>query len=235
VDQLVVLDGDDTLWFVEPLYDEARSKAAAIIEKAQLDADLWERLERRRDIENVAKHGFNPARFPASFVEAYEALLADDGSTEPDTKVIERLRSAANEVFKKRAPLAKGAKEVVKDLRRIATVALLTKGIDVIQKKRIADAGLAHSFDIIRVVGDKTESEFKDLLSEAGYPPDRSWSVGNSVISDIEPALRLGMRCIWIDAPVWEYEQRRNPPVSRNLMIAHSLGSVVDIISGAEQ
>jgi len=29
-----VFDGDDTLWFVEPLYDQARSEAAAIVAAA---------------------------------------------------------------------------------------------------------------------------------------------------------------------------------------------------------
>jgi len=36
---LIVFDGDDTLWYVEPLYDDARMRAAALVSSAGLSGD----------------------------------------------------------------------------------------------------------------------------------------------------------------------------------------------------
>ena len=54
-----------------------------------------------------------------------------------------------------------------------------------------------------------------------------AWSVGNSLASDINPALRIGMRAIWIDAPVWEYERRDSQMGNRYVVIAPDLSSAI--------
>ena len=72
---VVVFDGDDTLWFVEPLYDDARAEAAAIVAAAGLDAGNWESLQRRIDVRYVPYLGVSSKRFPKSCVEAYRRLV----------------------------------------------------------------------------------------------------------------------------------------------------------------
>jgi len=68
---LVVFDGDDTLWFVEPLYDDARARAAVIVAEAGLDAARWKSLQRRIDLLAVRRYGVTAQRFPQSCVKAY--------------------------------------------------------------------------------------------------------------------------------------------------------------------
>lgn len=50
VQQVLVFDGDDTLWFVEPLYDEAHSKARSLVESSGLDGGSWEARQRILDV-----------------------------------------------------------------------------------------------------------------------------------------------------------------------------------------
>lgn len=201
-DNLVILDADDTLWYVEPLYDDARAQARRIVESACLDGAEWERLERKLDVMNVTRFGLSPKRFPTSCVQAYRLI-----APAPDPLVEARIRSAASAVFAQSAPLVPDARPAVELLRSVARVALLTKGDETVQRKRLAQSGLATCFDAVRIVEEKDENAFQAVLAHFSCRPDRAWSVGNSLKSDIRPALALGMKAIWIDAHVWEYER----------------------------
>ena len=203
----VVLDGDDTLWFIEHLYDDARAACFKIIEEAGLDVARWEQLERSIDVENVESLGFSAKRFPTSCVDAYRRLASESGR-EVEVSVEEAIKTAAQEVFHREASPANNVSGICGLLRRRFRIALLTKGEEWVQRKRIADAGLMNAFDYVAIVKEKTESEFLEVLRKVGVPPPSAWSVGNSLSSDVNPALRIGMKAIWVDAYVWEYERR---------------------------
>jgi putative hydrolase of the HAD superfamily len=230
---LVVFDGDDTLWFVEHLYDQARAAAALVVKRAGLDPVWWEARERQIDVENVESFGVSAARFPTSSVTAYQELARAAGRS-VDPAVEADVRQAAESVFSMSATPAEGAREVLEELRPAYDLALLTKGEDWVQNKRIADAGLLSEFATIRIVPEKGDREFADLLVEFGVEPTHAWSVGNSLASDINPALRVGMKAIWIDAHVWEHERREPVPGDGHLIIAPSLKAVPGIILGPD-
>ena len=88
---VIVFDGDDTLWWAEPLYDDARRQASEIVAEAQLDPIRWTALQQETDLENVLTMGLSAERFPRSCVEAYEELAASVGR-EPDVGVANRIR-----------------------------------------------------------------------------------------------------------------------------------------------
>ena len=203
----VVFDGDDTLWFIEHLYDEARDECCKIIKETGLDAAGWEQLERSIDLENVVRLGFSAERFPTSCVEAYQRLVWESGR-QTEASVETAIRTAATEVFWREASPAHGVNDICSILEHQCHTVLLTKGEEWVQRKRIAEAGLVNAFDHVSIVREKTESDFREALRAIGVPPSSAWSVGNSLASDVNPALRIGMRAIWIDAYVWEYERR---------------------------
>jgi putative hydrolase of the HAD superfamily len=228
--QMWVVDGDDTLWFVEPLYDDARTVAAEIVGAAGFDAAKWEMLEREIDVANVARYGLDPDRFPKSCVEAYAELAAWSGQL-VDKSVSQAVRDAAESVFTRPAPVQHSAARVLMLLRRHGTVILLTKGDDTVQRRRIREADLELAFDGIHIVPDKTEATFLSLLDHYGRPPSEAWSIGNSLRSDINPALRVGMNAIWVDAHVWEYERSETAPVGGNLQIVGSLDDIPGLLA----
>lgn len=225
VEQLWVFDGDDTLWYVEPLYDTARSAAAALVAEAGFDAMYWEREQRIIDVANVATYGVSPERFPTSCVEAYRRS-AHLAGCQPRRELEEAVWAAAETVFGAVAPVHPQARRVVDALRAHGPALLLTKGDERIQLKRIADAGLVDAFDEVRVVSQKDEKAFERLLEAHHFAPSMAWSIGNSLRSDINPAVRIGMNAVWIDAHVWEYERVASSSLSAHVRIVQNLRDV---------
>jgi putative hydrolase of the HAD superfamily len=226
----VVFDGDDTLWSTEPLYDRARQEARAEVVRAGLDGNEWERLERILDVENVSILGFSIERFPTSCVQAYETL-ARASKVAIDPEVTERIRLAASAVFGQDPPLVDGAREALLNLHaRGAKLALLTKGDHQVQKRRVARSGIREMFDLIYIVGEKQPSAFRSIVAELKVAPKDAWSVGNSVRSDILPALEAGLRAVWIDAHVWEHERFEGDFAHDRVLVVHQISGVEEAI-----
>lgn len=226
----VIFDGDDTLWAAEHLYDDARAAAAQVVAQAGLDPGTWDAMQRATDLENVARMGLSKQRFPTSCVEAYRALAAASGG-QPDDEVAAQVRHAATSVFRRKAPLAPGARMVLERLRPDFSLVLLTQGDHSVQRKRIRDSQLAALFDVIEVVPAKTIRSFQEALAATGAAATDSWSVGNSLPSDINPALALGLSAVWLDTHVWEHERREVEPRPGPMVRAERLEDVPRIVA----
>jgi putative hydrolase of the HAD superfamily len=231
---VVIFDGDDTLWETEMLYDRARSRAASIVAAAGLPAGLWEKTERKLDVANVARFGLSRLRFPASCVEAYRQVAASSGRPVSDA-VERRIQKAAEWVFQAAAPTAPGARSVLTTVRRHYKTVLLTQGELEVQRQRITASGLADLFDAVEIVETKQPSVFAATLTAMAAVPSASWMVGNSVRSDINPAIASGMNAIWIDAHVWEHERSSQLVSSDAVHVAETLDAVPRIILESQQ
>jgi len=226
----VIFDGDDTLWSTEQLYDEARAQARLIVEEIGLDGEHWEERERSIDVQNVARFGYSMERFPSSCVEAYIELCLDTGRA-VDDPTAEHIRDAARSVFKRDPPLVSGARETLMSLRASAVrLALLTKGDYELQERRIKHSGLRELFDVIQIVSEKSSAVIRGVVAALGVDVSSAWMVGNSMRSDVIPAIEAGLRAIWIPAHVWEHERAYDHVVVEEAITASRLSDVVSII-----
>jgi putative hydrolase of the HAD superfamily len=227
----VVFDGDDTLWSTEQLYDDARLRARQVVAESGLDAARWEECERRRDVHNVAKLGYSMERFPTSCVQAYEELCRSTGRS-VDTATAEQVRQAARSVFERDPPLVSGARETLAFLRlRGVRLALLTKGDPELQSRRMERSGLRDLFDIVQIVPEKSPEIIRDLVAALGVDVGSAWMVGNSIRSDVLPAIDAGLRVVWISAHVWEYEQAYDQVATQGVVTASHLADIPALIA----
>jgi putative hydrolase of the HAD superfamily len=228
--QGIVFDGDDTLWHTEPLYDNARQQAREAVEASGVDGEAWEAIERRIDVENVDSLGHSVARFPRSCVEAYAAACAAEGLTvEPAVQV--EVRDAARTAFTAEARLVPRARETLAALAdRGFRLALLTKGEPALQQRRIDQSGLAPFFDLVEIVDAKTPEAFQSVLAGLGVDATSALSVGNSIRSDVLPSLAAGVKPIWIDAHVWEYERNHDAVDGEDVIEVESLAQLLDLV-----
>jgi len=229
VKPLVVWDADDTLWAVELLYDEVRTEIAEYLAAIGIEARAWDAKQRQVDLQNVGRFGLSRERFPSSCVEAYDALSGVNGR-EAIRRTIRRL---AENVFARPAPLAAGAAEALEAMSRLARQVLLTKGDHEVQEARIRRSGLAGHFEEVHIVEEKTATVFRTVLDHSHTEPAAAWSIGNSLPSDINPALEVGMSAIWIDAPVWIHERRERAVAPGQVHVATSLREAVDLVRSA--
>lgn len=229
----VIFDGDDTLWRTEPLYDEAREDARTIVANSGFDGAEWDELQRRIDVENVEIFGYSPERFPTSCVQAYEQLC-DRYERIPDPDVTLAVRVAARAVFDRDPELVRGVRELLVSLKDDgARLALLTKGDYSVQRHRVYRSGLTELFDIVRIVTRKSADEIRTLVGELCVPLDRTWLVGNSVRSDVLPALEAGIHAIWIKAHVWEYERAHDHLVDDRVTIVTDIAEISSVLERA--
>ncbi|HEY5025395.1 MAG TPA: HAD family hydrolase [Acidimicrobiales bacterium] len=228
--QTVIFDGDDTLWETEVLYDRARTAARELIEQMGFDGERWEALQRIIDVQNVDLLGLSAIRFPTSCREAYESVCREDG-TSFDTAVARAIYEAADTVFESTAPIYPDSLPVLESLSGKWRLMLLTRGDQKVQRRRIDESGLAQFFEEIRVVDEKTTASWAALISDCGIDVSASWSVGNSIGSDITPAIECGLWAAWIPAHVWEREQHDGePPASRRMRKLQALGELPDLL-----
>lgn len=203
---VAIFDGDDTLWRTEVLYDRARDAVRDLVSILGVDPNRWEARQRIIDVESVPEFGFSSSRFPTSCLKAFQELR--EGTGNHDEILLGKIVETAQSVFRSRPELVPHVTEVLDALRnRSIRLALLTKGDLAVQTDRVEQSGLASFFDAIEIVPDKSPEIIERVLSTLEVSASRAWMIGNSLKSDIVPAIKSGLRAIWVDAPVWEYER----------------------------
>jgi putative hydrolase of the HAD superfamily len=203
---LVIFDGDDTLWRTMPLYVDAKRRFFALVSELVPTASGIEEQFEERDRNNVAQWGFTIERFRNSMVETYRECMARNG-TQPQFRREEQISRIAASVMRRRAARVAYAKTVLEKLAPSFRLVLLTKGEYELQNRRIAESGLRGVFERAMIVDHKDAGAFTQLVAELRVNPRLAWSVGDSLRSDIRPALAAGLRAVWVPQKTWSYEE----------------------------
>ena len=84
---------------------------------------------------------------------------------------------------------------------------LFTKGQPHEQMRKLERSGLRRHFSHVEVPSEKDEAAYRRLIAAAALDRERAFMIGNSPRSDINPALRAGLRAVFIPHPhTWERE-----------------------------
>lgn len=225
----IIFDGDDTLWQIQPLYDRAKSKFADFMVEQGFDRCLALSKLDEIDVANIKKMGFVPERFPSSMVQTYAAFCADQGIT-PSSRAKHRARQIGTSVFSLPPIIDDKTYDLLRTLRSDYRLLLYTLGDYETQWAKVTQLGMDRFFDRtdIYIVAQKNSTQLRQILNENGLTPDDVWMVGNSLKSDINPALELGIKCIWIDGKSWKYDAEKQLPGTVHRI--HNLSEVLAIV-----
>ena len=207
---LVLVDFDDTLVDTAPRFERARQRLFDRLAELGFDRGHVEHVHHHEvDPAMRRDHGLGPQRMPTAFAETYRALCRHRGE-EPERGVLEACARLGVDVAGT-PPAIDGAMDALHRLAtRLPTVIYTQAGDADYQLGCLRDAGAiaAVGDDRVRVVPLKTADALRATLDRFGVrAPDRAWMVGNSIRSDVNPALEIGARALLVevDEP-WQHD-----------------------------
>ncbi|NIN64388.1 MAG: HAD hydrolase-like protein [Anaerolineae bacterium] len=226
---IVVFDGDDTLWKTQQLYAAATAEFYRRLEELGFDQGTMRSLFRFFNRPRLDDARSGRERRNSAIKDTYAALCREKGWV-PDPQVMEELLAPNEQVYKADPEPLEGAQEVLSALADQATLVFFSGGEDAVQRSRLAKTSLGACFDgRIYVMPLKDTAALRHVLEEEGAEPGQTWMVGNSPRFDINPALGLGLTCIWLHTGFWRGDIEEFAP--QPTFVAFALHEVLGIIS----
>jgi putative hydrolase of the HAD superfamily len=192
-----VFDADDTLWEDNLIYEQIIVELSDYIREhtTTLSPEEIRKVVDEVEHEIIPQMGFGPVGFHVSMQKAFERIVNDvslgiTAPTELFDSILPRLTSVPHEV----------SDDVVETLAELRTsgsgLILFTQGTLEIQQDKIRRSGLAHYFDAIAVTSSKKPEDYRKLVTEFQERSARYTVVGNSLKSEVIPALEVGMEAV---------------------------------------
>jgi putative hydrolase of the HAD superfamily len=202
--QNLFIDADDTLWenniYFERAFDEfCDFLAHSSMSPAEIRAVLDE-----IEIVNSKIHGYGTATFGRNLSECYHHLVERDVRQDD----LSTIMSFAERILDHPMELISGVEETLEYLSLRHELTLMTKGNPEEQKLKLDRSGLAIYFGHTAIVKEKNEASYSDMVRERELELSRTWMIGNSPKSDINPALAAGLNAVFIPHPhTWRLER----------------------------
>ena len=205
--ELIGIDADDTLWHHEThfrlTHDRFNDLLAPYATPAVIEAAM---LAVERD--NLALYGYGAKGFTLSMVET--ALTVSGGSV--SGAILSEILAAGRSLMAHPIEALPGVDEALERLAALASLVLITKGDLFHQEQKLAASGLGRFFSGVEIVSEKTAETYRRIFTRYGAAPGRALMAGNSVRSDILPALEAGAYAALIPYPlVWAHEAALAP------------------------
>lgn len=200
-------DADDTLWHNELFFKRAEARFADLLAaygtRDEVGAHLIE-TERA----NVTRYGFGIKGFTLSMIET--ALRISDGRV--PGSVIGEILAAGREMLSHPVETLPHARETIETLQGRYRLILITKGDLFDQERKLTASGLDSYFDAVEIVSNKSEQTYRQVFLRHGDGAERAVMVGNSLKSDIIPALAAGAWGIYVPHELLFALEHAEPP-----------------------
>lgn len=205
--RLIGLDADDTLWHNETFFQHAQQRlhtllapwADAAAVSARLDA-----VEHR----NLPLYGYGVKGFTLSMLEV--ALELSDQQL--PASVQRQLLDLGRDMMQHPVDLLPGVADALHALSQRAPLVLITKGDLHHQETKLAASGVGEWFSAVEIVSEKTAATYTRAFGRQGVAAEHALMAGNSVRSDVLPALQAGSWAALVPyALQWSHEAAAAP------------------------
>src|SRR3954471_10316493 len=186
-------DADDTLWQNEHFYRMTEKRFAALLAEHAAADHLSARLleaEKR----NLRHYGFGIKGFTLSMIET--AIEITEGKI--PAGVIAKILDTGRDLLSHPVETMPHVRDTLEALAGKYLLVMITKGDLFDQERKLAQSGLGDFFDAVEIVSDKTATTYRRIFSKVGGGPERAMMVGNSLKSDIVPAIAAGSYGVFV-------------------------------------
>jgi putative hydrolase of the HAD superfamily len=200
----LIFDADDTLWDSNIHFLEVEALFSAEMVTAEVGAiEAVRAAIRRRELEIIKSHGYGREPFVVLMRMVAEEL-APPLARDTLGAAVERI---AAHFLERECELLPDVEPTIIELAARHHLTLFTKGHPREQLRKLERSGLRRLFSHVEVPPEKDEAAYRRLVEAAALDRKRAFMIGNSPRSDINPALRAGLRAVFIPHPhTWELE-----------------------------
>jgi putative hydrolase of the HAD superfamily len=203
----VGVDADDTLWHCESKFRLSHARFLDLLsdhgDSEKIESQLLA-VEKR----NLRVYGYGAKGFTLSMIET--ALEVTDGRV--DTRVIREILAVGREMLTEPIEPLSGVDKALSELSDRYRLILITKGDLLHQEQKLASSGLGDYFVAVEIVSEKDAGTYRRVFDRYGTGPEQAVMAGNSMKSDILPALEAGCWSALIPYPlVWSHEAAEAP------------------------
>ena len=208
--RVIAFDADDTLWDCQSHFERVENLLYALISPycENPAAELFQ-----TESQNMEDLGYGCKAFTISVMETALRVCGNDLSATQLTELLE----AGKQLLHLPATPLPGVRETLQRLSeknsQLSTLnsqlifVCFTKGELQDQENKLRRSGLGQFFDHVEITSNKSEKEFLDLCRHLNIEPQELLMVGNSLKSDIAPALAIGAQAVHIPFHVtWQLE-----------------------------
>ena len=227
----VGVDADDTLWHCESKFRLSHARFLDLL----ADHGDAEKIEQRLvavEKRNLRVYGYGAKGFTLSMIET--ALEVTDGRV--DTRVIREILAVGREMLTEPIEPLSGVDKALAELSERYRLVLITKGDLLHQEQKLASSGLGDYFVAVEIVSEKDAGTYRRVFDRHGTGAEQAVMAGNSMRSDILPALEAGCWGALIPYPlVWSHEAAEAPVGHERYAELANIGELpawVDGISG---
>lgn len=223
-------DADDTLWQNETYYRLTEQQFAALLaDYGEPDVISGRLLEAEK--RNLRHYGFGIKGFTLSMIET--AIEVTEGKV--PASVIGEILAAGREMLSHPIETLPHVRETLDRLAGSYRMVLITKGDLFDQERKLAQSGLGDFFEAVEIVSDKTAATYERIFSRYGDGPARSMMVGNSLKSDVMPALQAGSWGVYVPHDLtWALEHAEEPESEPRFWRIEHLGQLGDLLARLE-
>ncbi len=209
----LLIDADDTLWENNILFERVIAQVQALLRTFSVDSHFFRQQLNQAELEHIPVYGYGTVNFARSLVRTFEKVLP-----EADPTLILTVRELALGIMRQHPQVIEGVPEALAYLSRKHTLFLVTKGNPEEQMAKIEASGLRGYFREVEILGEKNVLSFLQLLEKHGLDAKRTWMIGNSPRSDINPAIGAGLNAVYIPHPHTWVLEHEDPVRHPNLL-----------------
>lgn len=211
----LIFDADDTLWENNIYFERAFEEFCEFLDHSVMDRVQVRAVLDEIESVNARIHGYGSANFGRNLKQTYEKLA--ERSIRPDD--LNTVMRFAERILEQPLQLLDGVEETLTDLAARHELTMFTKGSLDEQRLKVERSGLAGYFAHVEITKEKDRQSYERLVEVRGFQPPRTWMIGNSPKSDINPALDAGLNAVFVPHPhTWILEKQEIREVEGKLV-----------------
>lgn len=212
----IFFDADDTLWENERYFRAAEDKFAALLSDYTSPEGVQQMLWQKQE-DNIPLFGYGSKTYMLGMTDAALELC---GGTLPEN-IYYGIKNIITDLAFHNLEIIEGVEQTLQALQGQYTLIVATKGDLTEQMGKFRSSGLAKYFHHCEVMENKDEKNYLELIAKHDMKPEEFLMIGNSVKSDIAPAVAVGGWAIHTPHEiVWVHEMMDMPSSDRIIEVS---------------